>query len=167
MLLLCLYFSRLICDIRIHVRSISPYIVYSIFSVIYVQCIAILYCSLKVPIPHWISCFNNSYILNVNNDLYISVLFHLNSFFLTLLNHFAWLTYKWMYGSHLIFYFISNFNVQNVSNDLFIGPILLVYIICMDHSGRWLALIANRNQYFIVLMYWLEIQFSYLYSYSW
>ena len=117
-----------------------------------------------MPISHWIFCFKNFYVQKVYIDLFILVLSHLKLFYFTLLNHIAWLMYECIYGSHWIFYCISNFNIESGNNYLFISVLFyfdfvvfhfthitfvlafcwdVVHIVYRDHSGRLLALIAN------------------------
>ena len=75
MLLLCLYSSHLIiasahndlCLILNHIQIIKN------FLVICVQCTAVLFCSLKMPIWHWKFYFKNLYIQNVYNGLFILI----------------------------------------------------------------------------------------------
>ena len=75
MLLLCLYSSHLIiasahndlCLILNHIQIIK------IFSVICVHRTAVLFCSLKMYIWHWIFYFTNLYIPKVYNGLFILI----------------------------------------------------------------------------------------------
>ena len=75
-----------LCLILNHIQIIT------IFLVICVQCTAVLFCSLKMPIWHWIFYFKSLYIQNVYNGLFILIYIYI------------WNIYNCLFMSLFLFY---------------------------------------------------------------
>ena len=164
MLLFRLFFSRLMFCIYLlqsvfwssHILSTKHYCV----------------CTLLLYTSHWKCLFRTEYLFqetlyvhNVRNDLFNLVLIHFDLTYLILL----YLLYTNIYGPHWIFciffIYICINHVQNVYSERFLSVwfylvyrskfylmmlheccIYCIYVhICIYHSGRWQALIANKS----------------------